>query len=135
MNGIKAYSLEGGLVFSGTTFTASMNPSNLGTVTGPFSGTIRGFVFSPLGCEQVPQGCTGDGPQVFIFHVTGSATITLSGEIAGNNGLVNVSGVNYNVNGVATVVPEPSAIWLLGTGISGIGVFRYRYFRRFATKR
>jgi hypothetical protein len=92
VDGIKAYSLEGGLLFSGTTFTASMDPSNLGTGTVTFNGTIRGFVFNPPGCEQVLQSCTGDGPQVFNFHVTGTATITLSGEIADNDGLVNVSG-------------------------------------------
>lgn len=134
IDGIKADSLTGGITFSGTSFVLGSDPNNLGSGQVSFSGNIKGFVFTPVGCEMTDAAPPCVEAQVFNVHLTGTGTVTLFGEPAGDNGLSNIDAVGYTLTGTATVVPEPSTLLMFAAGIPGVlGLRHWRYRTRSRT--
>ncbi len=125
VNGVTADTLTGGLIFSASKFIAGTNPLNVGTGPVTFAGNLTGFVFLPLGCEQTLT-CNAFGPEVFHLHITGTGTVTASGEDIGG-GQDAIYSLRYAIQGTATTVPEPSS-WLLA--VSGLGALAGAWRRR-----
>lgn len=114
-----------GLDFSSFSFTPGTNPNGSGTVT--FTGFLTGFVFHPLGCEKT-RNCTAVGPQVFDLFVSGTGTGTAFGQDIGD-GEYGYTQFNYTFQGTATgnvtpVVPEPSSLLLVSSGLAGVAAIR-----------
>ena len=128
VGGIRASTLTGGLIFSGSSFTAG-DPPKVGSGPVTFTGDLTGFVFLPLGCENTGN-CTSLGPQVFHLHLSGSGIVTAVGEDEGL-GTDGIFVVNYQFQGTATTVPEPSSLVLVISGLTGVaGMRRWRLRRR-----
>jgi hypothetical protein len=124
VGGVTASSLEQGvLTFSGFSFTAGTDSSNFGTGPVTFTGDLTGYVFAPLGCEAQPGTCTAVGPQVFHIQLSGSGTGTASGIFAAPD-LDVILRLDYTFSGIATTVPEPSSLLLLGSGLIGFAAIR-----------
>lgn len=141
VGGVTADTLGGafgeGLIFSSFSFTAGTNPNNFGGGPVTFTGDLTGYVFSPLGCEQT-QTCTDVGPQVFDLHLTGSGVATTSGEFVGP-GEDGIEQIIYTFHGTATgtvtsVVPEPSSLLLLSSGLTGLAAIRRWHLLRRVNK-
>jgi hypothetical protein len=100
----------GGLIFSGT-FTVPVQPNGTGsTVTFPVTMIGNGIAYQDLSGTK--------GPQIFDLAFSGSGTVTVQGAFV--NGQYYVDSGAASFNGTATVVPEPSSVLLLGTGLAGI---------------
>jgi hypothetical protein len=122
---ITAYTLTGGLIFSGSSFTAGVDPNNFGSGPVTFTGDLTGFVFLPLGCEK-SSTCTDFGPQVFHLHLSGTGIVTASGVDVGN-GQDEAYLLTYNFRGTAATAPEPSSLLLVSSGLAGlVGLTRWR---------
>src|SRR5262249_36307563 len=123
VNGVTADTLTGGLIFSASKFIAGTNPLNVGSGSVTFHGNLTGFVFLPLGCES-KLTCNAIGPEVFHLHLTGTGTVTASGEDIGG-GQDAIYSLRYTIQGTATTVPEPSSWLLIGSGVGALaGVWR-----------
>jgi len=129
-NGLTADTLGGGLVFSGTSFVLSSDENSPGSGPVSFSGEVGGAMFSPVGCETTPTSPTCQFIQLFAFHVKGTGIITLSGELAGDNGLFDVLAASYTFSGTTAVVPEPSTLLMFVAGIPAVLGTRWRYRTR-----
>jgi PEP-CTERM motif len=100
----------GGLIFSGT-FTVPTQPNGTGfTVTFPVTMIGNGIAYQDLSGTK--------GPQIFDLAFNGSGIVTVQGVFV--NGQYYVDSGAASFNGSATVVPEPSSVLLLGTGLAGI---------------
>ncbi len=132
VGGVTAYSLTGGLSFSGSSFTAVPGPNGI-VGTGPvtFSGNLMGFVFLPLGCEKTLTCTPLQGPEVFDLALSGTGTVTATGYNVGL-GLDGLYQVIYSfsgtANGTLTPVPEPSSLLLVSGGLTAlVGIWRRRF--------
>jgi len=136
VHGVTAYSLTGSITFSDSSFPTGPATNQYGIIgSGPvtFYGQLTGFVFWPLGCEST-NTCIGLGPAVFNLDLSGAGTVTASGVNSGINALIYEVDYSFNGTGTATltpVVPEPSCILLVSSGLAGLaGVRRRRLQRR-----
>ena len=102
--------LDASLTFTGSAFY----PGGQTTMSVPMtvSGTIIGYKL--VNCFPNGNGCSL-GPIVFDLQLSGSGlgTVTLDG---GND----IAGISTSFTGTATVVPEPTSLWLMGTGLAGL---------------
>jgi len=124
VNGVIADTLFGSLTFSSSLLQPTSDP---GHPFGPgdirFTGEVTGYLFSPPGCESSGT-CSDLGPKVFDLRLRGTGTITTLSENIGE-GMQGIFLVNYQYSGTATVVPEPSSIYLIVSGFVGLaGVLR-----------
>jgi hypothetical protein len=126
--------LTGTIVFTGT-FTVPASALFTGTFTAPVdvSGQLQAFQDLTLG-----QGIYTQGPLMatLLFSGTGTATFQIEG-IGNNNILFRSANVNFNNTGTLTAVPEPTSLFLMGTGLAGLSVMvrrRWRFFRTAARK-
>lgn len=126
-----------GLTFSSFSFTAGTNPKNFGSGPVTFTGHLTGYIFYPPGCEQT-QTCTAVGPQVFDLQLSGSGIGTASGEFWGP-GQDGIEQFDYTFHGTVTgsvtsVVPEPSSLLLLGSGLTAFAAIRRWHMLRRVNK-
>lgn len=121
--------LTGAILFTGT-FTVPASALLTGTFTGPVdvSGQLQAFQDLTLG-----QGFYTPGPLMATLLFSGTGTATLQLEDNGNNFFViDFASANFNNTGRLTVVPEPTSLFLMGTGLTGLSVMvrrRWRFFR------
>jgi hypothetical protein len=103
--------LDASLTFTGSAFY----PSELDTMSVPMgvSGTIIGYKL--VNCTD-GVACNL-GPIMFVLHVSGSGLSTVTFN-AGNG----IAGISTSFTGTATVVPEPTSLWLMGTGLVGLSL-------------
>jgi len=116
--------LVGSLDFTGTApLIPPLESGQSFQVSAPvtFVGHLLGY--------QIPFGFVGPpvGPAVFEMNVSGQGTGTLFGNFV-NDTFVVIPSASYSYSGTATVIPEPSTLFLL----SGLGlvVFVYAAGRR-----
>jgi hypothetical protein len=120
--------VTGGLIFSGT-FTLPALPDGTDfTVTFPVTFIGNAIAYQDLSGPGVNPPVKG--PQIFDLAFQGSGTVTLEGGFA--RGQLYVDGEAASLNGTATVVPEPSSVLLLGTGLAGMVGMRRKLWARFA---
>jgi len=131
VNGITAQTLiNGGIIFSSSSFVLSSDPNNPGGGPVTFTGEIFGAVYSPADCETLPTSPACTPITVFHLRVKGTATLAVFGEVAGDNGLFDINFAGYTLTGTATVVPEPSTLLMFATGIPGLLGLRHWRLRR-----
>jgi PEP-CTERM motif-containing protein len=115
VNGVTADTLEGAIIFSGSSFIPGSDPGHFGSGPVTFTGNLTGFVFLPSGKLR----------EVFDVHLSGIGTVSASGEIRDPFGdLIFMN--SYTFNGTATVVPEPASLILVGTGLTALAGYRRR---------
>ena len=106
--------LVGGIIFTGT-FTVPASALATGIFTAPVEVVGQFMAFRDLGGAQ--------GPLMASLSFTGTGTATLHIEDIGNGQFLIVYAVGdfANINGNLTVVPEPSSLLLIGTGLMALG--------------
>jgi hypothetical protein len=120
--------VTGALIFSGT-FTLPTLPEGTDfSITFPVTMIGNGIAYQDLSGPGVNPPVKG--PQIFDLAFKGSGTATVQGCFC--NGQYFVGGVSASFNGAATVVPEPSSVLLLGTGLAGMVGMRRKLWARFA---
>ena len=106
--------VTGALIFSGT-FTLPVLPESTDfKITYPVTFIGNGIAYQDLSTP----GNLVIGPQIFDLAFKGSGTATVQGCFC--NGQYFVAGANASFTGTATIVPEPSSVFLFGTGLAGI---------------
>jgi hypothetical protein len=121
--------LTGAITFTGT-FTVPASALFTGTFTAPVnvSGQLQAFQDLTLG-----QGFYTQGPLMATLHFSGTGTATFFIEDIGDpNFQIGFASVNFNNTGTLTAVPEPTSLFLMGTGFAGVLVMmscRRRFFR------
>jgi hypothetical protein len=100
---------------SSLTFTGSALFTGASSMSLPmsFSGTIIGYKL--VNCDPSGSGCSL-GSMVFDLHLSGSGT----GTVTFVPGTAEMNGVSTSITGTATVVPEPTSLFLMGTGLAGV---------------
>jgi hypothetical protein len=112
----------GSLIFSGTVTVPALPDGTDFAITFPVTMIGNGIAYQDLSGTK--------GAQIFDLAFKGSGTVTLSGGYL--NGQFWAIQVNASFNGAATVVPEPSSVLLLGTGLAGMVGMRRKLWARFA---
>lgn len=102
--------LDATLVFKGSAFYSGSETTM--TVPMTVSGTITGYQL--VNCNE-GVGCSL-GPVQFTININGQATGTF---FFPEPGFGNVTGTDTTFRGTATVVPEPTSLLLVGTGLMG----------------
>jgi hypothetical protein len=126
--------LIGTITFTGT-FTVPASALFTGTFTAPVdvSGQLQAFQDLTMG-----QGFYTQGPLMATLLFSGTGTATFQIESIGNNNFqIGFTNVNFNNTGTLTAVPEPTSLFLMGTGFAGLSVMvrrRRRFFRTPAGK-
>ena len=111
VGGSTADYLDATLVFKGSAFYSG-NETRM-TVPMTVSGTIIGYQL--VGCTDYGVGCSL-GPVQFTLNINGQATGTF---FFPEPGFGNITGTDTTFRGTATVVPEPTSLLLIGTGLIG----------------
>jgi PEP-CTERM motif len=101
--------LDASLTFTGSAFY----PGGLSTMSVPMSvsGTIIGYKL--VSCTD-GVGCSL-GPIVFDLQISGSGMGTVTFLPVDT-----IAGIRTSFTGTATVVPEPTSLWLMVTGLAGL---------------
>jgi hypothetical protein len=101
------------------TFTGSALYTGASSMSVPMivSGTVIGYEL--LNCAPGSGNSCSLGPIVFDLHLSGSGvgTITFITFIPGTS---EISEISTSFTGTATVAPEPTSFWLMGTGLAGL---------------
>lgn len=126
--------LTGAITFTGT-FTVPASALFTGTFTAPVhvSGQLQAFQDLTLGQNFYTQGPL---MATLLFSGTGTATFQIE-DIGNPNFQIGFTNVNFKNTGTLTAVPEPTSLFLMGTGFAGLLVMmrrRRRFFRTAAGK-
>jgi len=124
-----------GSVISTGTFTVPASALAAGTFTAPVdvSGQLQAFRDLTLGTGNVTMGPL---MATLLFSGTGTATFQLSG--GGDSYAIGFTDVTFTDKGTMTVVPEPTSLFLVGTGLASLAmtVRRKRFiFRKMSGNR
>ncbi len=100
----------GGLTFPNPGFVLALPPNTFFTLSGtiPFSGQLEGAFGYPAPII---------GPLVFSVDLSGMADYTITGQENSTGTAAIVDETQYSFVGIATPVPEPSTLLLLGSGL------------------
>lgn len=116
--------LTGGIIFTGT-FTVPASAVQAGTFTVPVTlvGQLNAYQDLTLG-----QGISTQGPLMATLLFKGKGTATFQIKDEGNNQFEIVSGsVDFKGTGSLQVVPEPTSLMLMGTGLAGLaGIVKHK---------
>jgi len=112
-----------GILFTGT-FTVPLSAIATGTFTAPVSLSGQLFAYQDL---TLGQSFYTHGPLMasLLFEGTGTANLDLV-DTGNGSFMVSFAFVTFNGTGNLTVVPEPSSLFLLGTGLAGFGTMLRR---------
>lgn len=123
-NGQTANCLGGELTFSSSPVLLPTVPSST-----PFeyilpmtvSGQVIGY-----------EGQDPSGPQVFVFDIRGAGTVSTGGatDIQGGTERYFFTGLTWQFSAVATTVPEPPALLLLGSGLLPLTMRLWSHLRQ-----
>ena len=116
--------LQGARILFTGTFTVPLSALATGRFTAPVSMTGQLSAFQDL---TLGQGFYTTGPLMatLLFSRTGTANLQLI-DVGGGNFIVSYAFVTFNGTGNLTLVPEPSSLFLLGTGLAGFGAMLRR---------
>lgn len=124
---------------SGAPASYGISSSGLGDLFGPkdtFPGTNLQGPESPGGLEYgitsaADDPATGNTPVTGLFAlIQNSVVFTLGGGLPENFDASRITNVSFAYGTDLAAVPEPATMFLLGTGLIGIGIFVRRKFRR-----
>jgi hypothetical protein len=80
------------------------------------------------GTSELNQYTTTDGAIEYSFTVTGTGSDTLTFEGYNKPLVYDLNDISVTPNGSPSPVPEPSSLWLLGSGLAGLaGMLRRRF--------
>lgn len=117
--------LTGSIIFTTGTFTVPESA----LLTGEFTTTVS-VVGQVMAFQDLGGGVAG--PLMAVLSFAGTGTVTLTLQDFGNGFFVIefAKGTFSNISGTLTVVPEPSSLLLMSTGLAAFGTMAGRCRRR-----
>jgi hypothetical protein len=112
-----------GILFTGT-FTVPFSAIAKGTFTAPISFTSQLLAYQDL---TLGQGPFTPGPLMasLVSNGTGMGTFQLT-DIGNGQFIIPYATFDFKGTGNLTIVPEPGSLFLLGTGLAGLGTMCWR---------